>query len=63
VEAAEAAAPEDAEVASTTTPPAQEEEPEVVYGRHLLPRPTKVPLPRLLAKSQQALEKLEVGIR
>jgi hypothetical protein len=56
---AEAPAPE---VASTTTPPAQEEELEVVYRRHLLPRPTKVPFPRLLAKSQQALEELEAGI-
>jgi hypothetical protein len=63
MEAAEAAVPEDAGVSSTTSPPAQEEEPEVVYGRHLLPRPAKVPLPRLLAKSQQALEDLEAGIR
>jgi hypothetical protein len=56
-----APAPGDAEVASTATPPAQEE-PEVVYGRHLLPSPAKVPLPCLLAKSQQALEELEAGI-
>jgi hypothetical protein len=34
----------------------------VVYGRHLLPSPTEVPLPRLLAKSQQAHEELEAGI-
>jgi hypothetical protein len=61
--AAEAPASEVAGVASTATPPSQEEEPEVVYGRYLLPRPAKVPLPRLLAKCQQALEELEVGIR
>jgi hypothetical protein len=59
----EVAAPEVAEVANTATPPAQEEESEVVYGRHLLPSPTEVPLPRLLAKRQQALEELEAGIR
>ncbi|XP_025791873.1 MAP7 domain-containing protein 1-like [Panicum hallii] len=58
----EAPAPEVTEVASTATPPAQEEEPEVVYERHLLPCLAKVPLPRLLAKSQQALEELEAGI-
>ncbi|XP_025791731.1 fibrous sheath CABYR-binding protein-like [Panicum hallii] len=49
-----AAAPEVAEVAYTTTPPAQEEEPEVVLGRRLLPSPAEVPLPRLFAKSLQA---------
>jgi hypothetical protein len=35
----------------------------VVYGRHLLPSPAEVPLPRLLAKGQQALEEMEAGIR
>jgi hypothetical protein len=59
---AEAPAPEVVEVAITATPPAQEEELEVVYGRHLLLCPAKVPLPHLLAESQQALEELEVGI-
>jgi hypothetical protein len=58
-----AAAPEVAEVAYTTTPPAQEEEPEVVLGRRLLPSPAEVPLPRLFAKSLQVHEELEAGIR
>jgi hypothetical protein len=57
-----AAALEVAEVARTTTPPAQEE-PEVVLGRRLLPSPAKVPLPRLFAKSLQVHEELEAGIR
>jgi hypothetical protein len=57
------AAPEVAEVASTTAPPAQEGELEVVLGRRLLPSPAEVPLPRLFAKSQQAQEELEAGIR
>jgi hypothetical protein len=57
-----AAAPEVAEVASTT-PPAQEEELEVVLGRRLLPSPAEVPLPRLFAKIQQVQEELEAGIR
>ncbi|XP_025806596.1 atherin-like [Panicum hallii] len=56
-EVPEAATPEVAEVASTT-PLAQEEEPEVVLGRRLLPCPTEVPLPRLFAKSEQAQEEL-----
>jgi hypothetical protein len=62
-EVPEAAAPEAAEVASTTTPPAQEEKPEVVLGRRLLPRLAEIPLPHLFAKSQQAQEELEAGIR
>jgi chromosome segregation ATPase len=57
------AASEAAEVASTTTPPAQEGEPEVVLGRRLLPSPAEVPLPRLFAKSLQVHEELEAGIR
>jgi hypothetical protein len=61
--APEVAAPEVAEVASTTTPPAQEEEPEVVLGRRLLPSPAEIPLPRLSVKCQQAQEELEAGIR
>jgi hypothetical protein len=35
----------------------------VVYGRHLLPSPAEVPLPRLLIKTQQALEEMEAGFR
>jgi hypothetical protein len=62
-EVPEVVAPEVAEVASTTTPPTQEEEPEVVLGRRLLRSPAEVPLPCLFAKSQQAQEELEAGIR
>jgi hypothetical protein len=54
--AAKAAALEVAEIAGTAAPPAQEGEPEVVYGRHLLPSSAEVPLHRLLARGQQALE-------
>jgi hypothetical protein len=56
-------APKVAEVASSTAPPAEEEEPEVVLGRRLLPSTAEIPLPRLLAKCQQAQEELEAGIR
>jgi hypothetical protein len=35
----------------------------VVLGRRLLLSPAEVPLPRLFAKSQQAQEELEAGIR
>jgi hypothetical protein len=62
-EAAEVAAPEVAEVASGVAPPAEEEEPEVVLGRHLLPSTAEVPLPRLIAKCQQAQQELEAGMR
>jgi chromosome segregation ATPase len=62
-EAAEAAAPEAAEVASSAAPPAEEEEPEVVLGRPLLPSTAEVPLPRLIAKCQQAQLELEAGMR
>jgi hypothetical protein len=34
----------------------------VVLGRPLLPSTAEVPLPRLLAKCQQAQEELEAGI-
>jgi hypothetical protein len=61
--AEEAVAREVTEVAGTAPPPAQEEEPEVVYGRHLLPSSEDVPLHRLLARGQQALEEMEAGIR
>jgi hypothetical protein len=62
-EAAETAAPEVTEVASTAAPPAEEEEPEVVLGRRLLPSTAEIPLPRLFAKCQQAQKELEAGIR
>jgi hypothetical protein len=62
-EAAEAAAPEVAEVASSIAPPAEEEEPEVVLGRYLLPSTAEVPLPQLIAKCQQAQLELEAGMR
>jgi hypothetical protein len=39
------------------------EEPEVVYGRRLLPKPVKVPLSRLMAKGQRAMEEIEEGLR
>jgi hypothetical protein len=42
---------------------AQEDIPEVVYGRHLLPNPVEVPLPRLLIKAQRAMEEAEAGFR
>jgi hypothetical protein len=35
----------------------------VVLGRPLLPSAAEIPLPRLLAKCQQAQEELEAGIR
>jgi hypothetical protein len=62
-EVAETAAPEVAEVASTAAPPAEEEEPEVVLGRRLLPSTVEIPLPQLFAKCQQVQEELEAGIR
>jgi hypothetical protein len=43
--------------------PAQEDVPDVVYGRHLLPSPVEVPLPRLLVKAQRAIEEAEAGFR
>jgi hypothetical protein len=33
----------------------------VVHGRHLLPSPVEVPLPRLLVKAQQVMEEAEAG--
>jgi hypothetical protein len=62
-EVVETATPEIAEVASATAPPAKEEEPKVVLGRRLLPSAAEIPLPRLLAKCQQAQDELEAGIR
>jgi hypothetical protein len=35
----------------------------VVHGRHLLPSPVEVPLPRLLVKAQRVMEEAEVGFR
>jgi hypothetical protein len=46
-----AAAAEVAGAPSSGPQPAQEEEPEVVHGRHLLPSPVEVLLPRLLVKA------------
>jgi hypothetical protein len=62
-EVAETVAPEVAEGSSSAAPPAEEEEPEVVLGRHLLPSTAEVPLPRLIAKCQQAQQELEAGMR
>jgi hypothetical protein len=62
-EAAETAAPEVVEVASSAAPPAEEEEPEVVLGRRLLPSTAEIPLPRLIAKCYQAQQELEAGMR
>jgi hypothetical protein len=62
-EAAEAAAPEVADVDGSVAPPAEEEEPEVVLGRRLLPSTAEIPLPRLIAKCQQAQQELEAGMR
>jgi hypothetical protein len=63
LEAAETAAPEVTEVASSAAPPAEEEEPEVVLGRRLLPSTAEIPLPRLIAKCHQAQQELEAGMR
>jgi hypothetical protein len=35
----------------------------VVHGRHLLPSPVEVPLPRLLVKTQRVMEEAEAGFR
>jgi hypothetical protein len=64
--AATAGAPAVAEVAgapSFNPQAAQEDMPEVVYGRHLLPNSVEVPLPRLLVKAQRAMEEAEAGFR
>jgi hypothetical protein len=42
---------------------AQEGAPEVVYGRYLLLKPVKVPLPRLLVKAHRVIEDVEAGFR
>jgi hypothetical protein len=34
-----------------------------VYGRHLLPNPVKVPLPRLLVKAHRVMEEADAGFR
>jgi hypothetical protein len=59
----EAAAPEIAEVPSSDPQPAQEDVPKVVYRRHLLPKPVKVPFSRLMVKGQRVMEKIEEGLR
>jgi hypothetical protein len=58
-----ATAVEVAEAPSSGPQSAQEDVPEVVYGRHLLPNPVKVPLPRLLVKAHRAMEEAEAGFR
>jgi hypothetical protein len=63
VATAEAAAPKVAGAPSSGPQPAQEDMPEVVYGRHLLPSPVEIPLPRLLVKAQRALDEVESGFR
>jgi hypothetical protein len=60
---AEAATADVAEAPSSGPQPAQEDVPEVVYGRHLLPNPVKVPLPHLLVKAHRAMEEAEAGFR
>jgi hypothetical protein len=55
-----------AEVAEAPDPdpqPAQEDAPEVVYGRRLLPKPVKVRFPRLMVKAQREMEEMEAGLR
>jgi hypothetical protein len=59
----EAAAAEVAEAPSSDPQPAQEGEPEVVYGRRLLPKPVKVPFSRLMVKGQRVMEEIEEGLR
>jgi hypothetical protein len=59
----EAAAPEVAEVPSSNPQPVQKDEPEVVYERHLLLKPVKVPLSRLMVKGQRVMEEIEEGLR
>jgi hypothetical protein len=54
--AAEATPPEVADVASSSPPPVQEEELEVVYGRRLLLNPEEIPLPRLPIKAQRLFD-------
>jgi hypothetical protein len=58
-----AAAAEVAGAPSSGPQPTQEDMPEVVYGRHLLPSQVEVPLPRLLVKAQRAMEEAEAGFR
>jgi hypothetical protein len=59
----EATTAEVAEAPSSDLQPAQEDMPEVVYGRRLLPKPVKVPFPRLMVKAQRVMEEMEVGLR
>jgi hypothetical protein len=60
---AEAAAPDVAEGPRSDLQPTQEDAPEVVYGRRLLPKPVKVPFPRLMVKAQRVMEEMEAGLR
>jgi hypothetical protein len=58
----EAAAAEVTEAPSSDPQPAQEDGPEVVYGRRLLPKPVKVPFSRLMAKGRRVMEETEEGL-
>jgi hypothetical protein len=53
----------DAGAPSSGPQPVQGDESEVVHGRHLLPSPVEVSLPRLLVKAQRAMEEAEAGFR
>jgi hypothetical protein len=63
VATAEAAPSEVEEVPSSDPQPAQEDAPEVVYGRRLLPKPVRVPFSRLMTKGQRVMEEIEEGLR
>jgi hypothetical protein len=58
-----AATAEVAVAPSSGPQPAQEDMLEVVYGRHLLSKPMKVPLPHLLVKAHRVMEEAEAGFR
>jgi hypothetical protein len=59
----EAAVAEVAEAPRSDPQRAQEDEPEVVYGRRLLPKPVKVPFSRLMVKGQRVMEEIEECLR
>jgi hypothetical protein len=59
----EAVTVEVTEAPSSDPQPTQEDVPEVVYGRRLLPKPVKVPLSHLMVKAQQVMEEMEAGLR
>jgi hypothetical protein len=59
----EPTAAEVAEAPGSDPQPAQEDAPEVVYGRDLLLKPVKVPFPRLMVKAQRVMEEMEAGLQ